>query len=96
MSLSHEQVAHVAHLARLSLTEAELSEYQGQLSAILAYADMLNELDLADIPPTSHAVAQTNVMREDVARPCLPTEKALQNAAKKADNQFLIQNVLDE
>ena len=96
MSLTLEQVDHVANLARLALTDEERTQYAEQLSAILAYADMLNELDLENVPPTSHAVAQTNVMREDKARPCLPTDKALQNAAKKAGNQFLIQAVLDE
>lgn len=96
MSLSNADVAKIAHLARLELTEAQLEQYREQLSAILDYADMLNELALDDVPPTAHAVVQQNVMRQDEVVPGLTVEEALYNAPKQADNQFLIQSVLDE
>ncbi|MCA9923872.1 MAG: Asp-tRNA(Asn)/Glu-tRNA(Gln) amidotransferase subunit GatC [Anaerolineales bacterium] len=96
MTLTLQDVAKIAHLARLDLTDAQMAQYQGQLSAILDYAEMLNELDLTDIEPTAHAVAQQNVMREDEIRPSLPIESVLYNAAQTAQNQFQIQAVLDE
>jgi aspartyl-tRNA(Asn)/glutamyl-tRNA(Gln) amidotransferase subunit C len=96
MSLTQEDVEKIAHLARLELTDAEKAQYLEQLTAVLDYADMLNELDLADILPTAHAIVQHNVMREDVVQPSLPIEDVLFNAVKHAQNQFRIQAVLDD
>jgi aspartyl-tRNA(Asn)/glutamyl-tRNA(Gln) amidotransferase subunit C len=96
MSLTPEEVEKIAHLARLELTEQQKSQYRKQLSAILDYAEMLNELDLDDIPATAHAVAQHNVLRPDVIEPSLPIDEVLFNAPQQAQNQFLIQPVLDE
>ena len=96
MSLSQEDVAKIAHLARLDLSDEALAVYQEQLSAVLAYAEMLNELDLEGVEPTSHAVAQQNVMRNDEIRPSLAIEDVLGNTSKHQQNQFLIQTVLDE
>ena len=96
MSLTLHEVEKIAHLARLELTAVQKIEYQGQLSAILDYAEMLNELNLDGIEPTAHAVAQQNVMRKDVVEPSLPLEDSLFNAAQTEQNQFLIQSVLDE
>ncbi|RMG90547.1 MAG: Asp-tRNA(Asn)/Glu-tRNA(Gln) amidotransferase subunit GatC [Chloroflexi bacterium] len=96
MNLTLEDVTKIAHLARLALTEAELIQYQQQLSAVLDYAAMLNELDLDNIPPTTHAISRHNVMREDRVEPSLPLEDVLFNAPQQADNQFLIQSVLEE
>ena len=70
--------------------------YREQLTAVLDYAAMLNELDLDDIPPTAHAVARHNVLREDVIEPSLPIEDTLYNAPQQQDDQFLIQSVLEE
>ena len=83
-------------MARLELTEAELFRYQSQLSAILDYAEMLNQLDLENVPPTAHAISQQNVFREDKAEPSLPIEAVLHNAPKQANNQFSVQAVLDD
>lgn len=69
MSLTLLEVEKIAHLARLELTAVQKSAYQEQLSAILDYAEMLNELDLTGIEPTAHAVAQRNVLRADVIEP---------------------------
>lgn len=96
MSLTQADVEKIAHLARLDLTEAEMARFQGQLSAILDYAEKLNELDLDGVPPTAHAVSQQNVFREDKAEPSLPIEAVLHNAPKHAHNQFAVQAVLDD
>ena len=96
MALTIEDVKKVAHLARLQLTEEEVRQYQKQLSSVLDYVELLNELDLEDVPPTSHAVARRNVFREDAARPSLPPEDVLFNAPRQARDQFLIQAVLDD
>lgn len=96
MALSRAEVENIAQLARLTLTEEEKALYQQQLSEVLAYAERLNELDLGDVPPTAYAVPRQNVMRDDVARPALPVEDVLFNAPQQANNQFLIQTVLDD
>ena len=96
MSLLREEVIKIAELARLGLTEVELDHYGRQLSAVLEYAARLNELDLEGVEPSAHAIDRTNVMREDIVVPSLPTEAALPNAAAASENQFLIQSVLDE
>lgn len=96
MSLTQKDVEKIAHLARLELTHAEKAQYLEQLSAILNYAEMLNELDLDGIEPTAHAIAQENVMGEDVVASALTIDEVLFNAPKQAQNQFLIQSVLDE
>lgn len=96
MALTREEVARVAHLARLHLTDDELLHFQEQLSAVLDYAARLNELDLSHVEPSAHAVARHNVMRDDEIRPSLSTDDALFNAASTAQHQFLIQSVLEE
>ena len=96
MSLTPQDVEKIAHLARLELTAAEKSQYLEQLTAILDYADMLNELDLDGIEPTAHAIPQQNVMRDDITLPGLSIDDVLFNAPQQAQNQFLIQSVLDE
>ncbi|PID85466.1 MAG: Asp-tRNA(Asn)/Glu-tRNA(Gln) amidotransferase GatCAB subunit C [Chloroflexi bacterium] len=95
MSLTPQDVEKIAHLARLELTHVEKAQYLEQLTAILEYAEMLNELDLEGIEPTAHAIAQQNVMREDVAVPGLTLDEVLFNAPKQVQNQFLIQSVLE-
>ena len=96
MSLTRSDVEKIAHLARLDLTEDELTLYQGQLSAILDYAARLNELDLEGVLPTAHAVTQQNVLREDVAEPGMAMDDVLFNAPKQEKSQFVVQAVLDE
>lgn len=96
MSLSLEDVAKIAHLARLALDDDTLKLYQTQLSAVLDHVAVLDEVDLDGIEPTAHAVARQNVMRHDEIRPSLPTEDALKNAPFQQQNQFLIQTILDE
>lgn len=95
-NLDLKDVEKIAHLARLALTDEEKQLYLEQLTAVLDYAEMLNELDLEDIPPTVHAVSQTNVLREDIAEPSLNLAETLHNAPDTAQAQFKIQSVLDE
>ena len=94
--VTREDVEHIAKLARLDLTDEEKEKYQGNLASILEYANKLNDLDLADVPPTAHAVAQQNVMRDDVVNSTLAVDKALANANQSKDDQFAIQAVFDD
>ena len=96
MALTRGEVRKVAQLARLELNEAEIQLYQEQLSRILDYVALLAELDLASVPPTDHAVPLRNVLRDDDITPSLPRELVLFNAPLTADQQFLIQRVLDD
>ena len=96
MSLTPQDVEKIAHLARLELTPAEKAQYLEQLTAVLDYAEMLNDLNLDGIEPTAHAIAQENVMGEDIVASGLAIDDVLFNAPKQAQNQFLIQSVLDE
>jgi aspartyl-tRNA(Asn)/glutamyl-tRNA(Gln) amidotransferase subunit C len=96
MTLTTTDVEKIAHLARLALTEEQKAQYAQQLTAVLDYAARLDELELADVPPTAHAVAQQNVMRDDEVEPSLPLEALLYNAPHHRDNQFYIQTVLGD
>lgn len=96
MSLTIEEVEKIAHLARIDLTDEQKESFRGQLSAILDYAEMLNELDIADVEPTSSAVPLRHVVRADVVTGILTTDEILTNAPKHQDNQFVIQAVLDD
>lgn len=96
MELSREAVEQIANLARLELSDEQVELYQQQLSAILQYADRLNELDLEGVAETTHAVPVANVWRADKVEPTLTHDQALGNAAKRVDDQFVIQAILDE
>jgi aspartyl-tRNA(Asn)/glutamyl-tRNA(Gln) amidotransferase subunit C len=87
MAISPEEVRHVARLARLTLTDAEVARFGEQLSAILEAVSKVSEVDLSDIPPTAHPLDLVNVWGEDEPRPSLPVEEALANAPDR-DNGF--------
>lgn len=89
-------VEHVARLARLALSDAEIDTMRGQLDGILAYIETLNALDTADVEPTSHAVPLVNVMRDDEPRPCLPRDEALQNAPDRAGEMFRVPRIIED
>lgn len=90
MSLSRAQVAHIAELAKLALTDPEMDRMARQLSAILEYAERLNELDTDAIPPTASVIPNQNIMRPDVVTPSLTRAEALQNAPDTdAQGEFL-------
>ena len=88
--IDRDQVLHVAKLARLKVTDDELDRMPGELSKILEHVEKMNELDLEGVEPTSHVVDLTNVLREDVPRPGLPREKALEQAPDAADGGFRV------
>ena len=88
MEISREEVLHVAHLARLALTDEEVEHFRGQLSAILEAVGRVSELDLEGVPPTSHPLDLVNVLAEDEPRPSLPREDALANAPDPEDGFF--------
>lgn len=95
MKITLKEVAHVARLARLEISEDEMKKYTTQLNAILEYADRLNRLDTKDILPTAHVLPLRNVFREDESRPCLPRTEALANAPEEEDGMFRVPPVLE-
>jgi len=88
--IEREQVLHVARLARLRLSEPELEKMAGELSGILEHVDRIAELDLDDVPPTSHVVAMENVLRADAPRASWPREDVLEQAPDPADGAFRV------
>jgi aspartyl-tRNA(Asn)/glutamyl-tRNA(Gln) amidotransferase subunit C len=95
-AISREEVAHLARLSRLAVTEQELDTFAGQLDVILQAVARVGEVAAADIPPTSHAVPLTNVLRDDVVIPCLPRDEALAGAPDAEDGRFRVPRILDE
>ena len=95
MSLSAEEVAKVAMLARLRLAPEELATFTGQLNAIVDYVTQLQALDTAGVEPLAHGVEVRNVFREDVRGPALEREEALANAPKRNAEGFLVPAVLE-
>jgi len=95
MKLTREQVIHIAELARLALTEEEIALYQEQLSSILKYAERLQTLDTANIPPTATVLPTRNVIRADEPHPSMTRDKILDNAPDAQDGCFRVQAVLE-
>ena len=88
-ALSRTDVEHVAHLARLGLTDEELTRLEAELNHILDQYAKLSELDTSAIPPTAQTIELENILREDVARESLPAEAVLANAAER-DGDFIV------
>jgi aspartyl-tRNA(Asn)/glutamyl-tRNA(Gln) amidotransferase subunit C len=88
--LSRELLLHVAHLARLELREDELARLEGQLNDILGAVSKVSELDLTDVPATSHPLDLVNVWDDDEPRPCLSVEDALANAPERDGDYFKV------
>jgi aspartyl-tRNA(Asn)/glutamyl-tRNA(Gln) amidotransferase subunit C len=88
--IEREQVLHVAKLARLRLSEAEVEKMAGELSGILEHVDRIAELDLDGVAPTSHVVELENVLRPDVPRPSWPKQAVLEQAPDPADGAFRV------
>ena len=95
VQLTRDDVAKVALLSRLTLTEDELDRMTDQLVAILGYVERLSEVDTSGIEPMAHAVERTNVFRDDVPTPMLPREAALANAPKTDGRYFLVPQIFD-
>ena len=88
-------VAHVAKLARLNLTDEETQLFQSQLGRVLEYAEKLREVDTSGVEAAAHAIAVTNVFREDEPRSGLSAEEALRNAPRQANGLFIVTKVVE-
>lgn len=94
--IDQAQVRKVAKLSRLELTEAEVEEFTGQLSAILDYVEKMNELDTANVEPLAHCLPISNVFRQDCVKESLGTEKTLGNAPQRDGGFFKVPKILDD
>ncbi|GAA2471726.1 Asp-tRNA(Asn)/Glu-tRNA(Gln) amidotransferase subunit GatC [Winogradskya humida] len=95
-AISREEVAHLAHLSRLAVTEDELDMFAGQLDVILQSVARIGDVAADDIPPTSHSVPLTNVYRDDVVTPSLTQEEVLAGAPDVAESRFRVPRILSE
>ena len=96
MAISREEVEKVSLLARLRLSDEELDTMTSQLGAILAYVELLGELDTNDVEPMAHALDVADVFREDQARPSLDRDRALANAPNHDDECYRVPAVLGD
>ncbi len=88
--IDRDAVLHVARLARLELSEAEVERMTGELRKVLEHIEKIGELDLDGVPPTAHVVEVSNALRPDVARPSLPRDVALAAAPAVVDGGFAV------
>jgi aspartyl-tRNA(Asn)/glutamyl-tRNA(Gln) amidotransferase subunit C len=95
-AISREEVAHLARLARLAVTDDELDRFAGQLDVILGAVARVGEVAAEDTPPTSHAVPLTNVLRPDEPRPSIDRESVLLAAPATEGGRFRVPRILDE
>ena len=90
-----EQVRQVAKLSRLDLSEEEISQFSGQLSAILEYVEKINQLDTGSAEPLAHCLPISNCLRADEIKPSLGTEKTLSVAPDKDEHFFIVPKILE-
>jgi aspartyl-tRNA(Asn)/glutamyl-tRNA(Gln) amidotransferase subunit C len=95
MKLSREEVIHIAALARMGMSEAEIEKAREQLSNIIENFDVLKEIDTTNVPPTAQSINLKNVMREDVSRDSLTAEQVLANAPDREGELFKLRPVLE-
>jgi aspartyl-tRNA(Asn)/glutamyl-tRNA(Gln) amidotransferase subunit C len=95
VKLSREEVLHIARLARVDLTEAEIVRYSEQLSDLLDRFEVLQQVDTTDIPPTAQSVDLRSVMRDDQVEPSLPPGDVLANAPRREGDLFRVKPVLE-
>ncbi|OEH93387.1 Asp-tRNA(Asn)/Glu-tRNA(Gln) amidotransferase subunit GatC [Bacillus solimangrovi] len=93
--IDKEQVKHVAHLARLAISEEEAEMFTKQLDAIIGYAEQLTELDTDNVEPTTHVLDIKNVLREDEPRKWLSQEDVMKNAPDSANGQIRVPSILE-
>ncbi len=93
--IDEAQVRKVAKLSRLELTDAEVGEFTGQLSAILGYVEKMKELDTENVEPLAHCLPISNVFRPDSVKESLGTEKTLANAPQRDGDFFKVPKILD-
>ncbi|MDO3394843.1 MULTISPECIES: Asp-tRNA(Asn)/Glu-tRNA(Gln) amidotransferase subunit GatC [Nocardioides] len=94
--ITRDEVAHLANLARIDLSDDELDHLAPQLSVILESVASISEVAGADVPPTSHPLPLTNVFREDVVRPGLSAEEALAGAPASEEQRFMVPRILGD
>jgi aspartyl-tRNA(Asn)/glutamyl-tRNA(Gln) amidotransferase subunit C len=94
--ISRDEVAHLARLARLALTEDELDSYAGQLDAILNHVGQIQAVDVAGVEPTDNPLKSVNVTRPDQTTPCLTQQEALAEAPEALDGRFAVPQILGE
>jgi aspartyl-tRNA(Asn)/glutamyl-tRNA(Gln) amidotransferase subunit C len=96
MQITKEEVEKVAKLARLELTEVEMTAFTKQLSQILTHVETLKQYDTTGVEPTATVLWQVNVFRGDEVRPSLPVEKAVANAPESAEGFFVVPKIIEE
>ncbi len=96
MSLTREEVLHIARLARVGVSDEDVVKFQEQLSEILDHFETLRQLDTEGVPPTSHPLPLESVMRPDEVQPSLPREEVLANAPLADEAAFRVRAVLEE
>ena len=93
-TITTADVRHVAKLARLHLTDAEIEKFTHQLGTILEYVNKIGQLDVSNVPPMAHALPIHNVLRDDVVEPGLPLERVLQNAPQRDGDFFAVPKII--
>ncbi|MPZ48965.1 MAG: Asp-tRNA(Asn)/Glu-tRNA(Gln) amidotransferase subunit GatC [Dehalococcoidia bacterium] len=96
MALTREEVLHIARLARVGLTEDDVTKFQQQLSQILDHFDALSRIDTEGVPPTTHTLALEGVMAADEPQPSLPRDAVLANAPVEQDGHLRVRAVLED
>jgi aspartyl-tRNA(Asn)/glutamyl-tRNA(Gln) amidotransferase subunit C len=96
MALTREEVLHVARLARIAVTDADVEKFQQQLSTIIDHFDVLRRIDTTDVPPTTHTLPLENVMDDDVPVDSLTPDEVLANAPQQQDQYLRVRAVLEE
>ena len=94
--ISRDEVARLAKLARLALSDHELDSFAGQLDAILEHVSQVQAVDVTDVKPTGNPLKDVNVTRPDIPEPCLTQEQALAAAPAAADGRFVVPQILGE
>ena len=94
--ISRDEVAHLARLARLALTETELDSFAGQLDAILSHVSQIQAVDVTGVEPTDNPLKDVNVTRPDEIQPCLTQQQALAAAPAAVDGRFAVPQILGE
>ncbi|OBI71282.1 Asp-tRNA(Asn)/Glu-tRNA(Gln) amidotransferase subunit GatC [Mycobacterium sp. E740] len=92
--ISRDEVAHLARLARLALTEDELDSYAGQLDAIIGYVSQIQSVDVTGVAPTGNPLTDVNIFRPDAVEPSLTQDEALEEAPKSAEGRFAVPRIL--
>ena len=95
MSLTPDEVKHIAKLARIGISEEEVAHFQEQLSNILTYFKIMDQANIDGVPATMHTLASHNVLREDDPAPSMEVDEALANAPKRDRDQFRVRAVLE-